>query len=51
MELAAASLVHFVNYSYPRPVDEVLFFRQIIHPFFARYGFTRNSKSEYLPKI
>ena len=54
MELAAASVVHFVNSSYPLPVDEVLFFRQIMHSFFARYGFARNSKSIIwynLPKI
>ena len=51
MELAAASVVHSVNSLYPLPVDEILFFRQIMHSFFARYGFARNSKSEYLPKI
>ena len=51
MELAAASLLHFVNSSYPLPVDEVLFFQQIMHSFFGRYGFARNSQSEYLPKI
>ena len=44
MELAAAPAVHFVNTSYPLPVDEVLFFRQIMHSFLpGRYGFTRNS--------
>ena len=51
MELAAAPVVHFFNSSYPLPADEVLFFRQIMHSFFARYGFARNSKSEFLPKI
>ena len=34
MELAAASAVHFVNSLYLLPVDEVLFFRQIMHSFF-----------------
>ena len=51
MELAAASVVHFVNSSYPLPVDEVLFFGQIMHSFFAKNGFAKNSKSECLPKI
>lgn len=46
MELAAASVLHLVNYSYPLPLDEVLIFQQIIHSFFARYGFAANSKSE-----
>ena len=47
MELASASDVHLVDSLYPLPADEVL---QIMHSFFARYGFARNSKSQYLPK-
>ena len=34
MELAGTSVVHLVNFWYPLPVDEFLFFRQIKHYFF-----------------
>ena len=51
MEFATASVVHFVNSSYPLPADEVLCFRQVMHSFFARYGFARNSKSEYFKTV
>ena len=44
MELAAASVVHLVNSSYPLPVGDVLLFRHIMHSFFARYGFARTVK-------
>ena len=37
MELVAASVVHFVNSSYPLPVDEILYFDKLCILFFNNW--------------